>query len=227
VMSKKKPKRHTEKPNQPFSQLPSLLAEAGIDIEEGEVPVAVEEKPVPPREDEDSLFEMAMEGVAPVSWRNKPLATGPPAPIPRADPESEDYRLMCDAAAGIPALSIDDHPEYIEGWIGIAGRRYLPNLRSGLYSIQGQIDLHGLSRIEARGAVKDFIVRNSRLRACCVKIIHGRGINSSNDRAILKENLQRWLSTRRMGRYVVAYSSAPFKDGGVGAVYVLLRRTPA
>ena len=128
------------------------------------------------------------------------------------------------AVEGIPEMVVLDHPEYIEGWIGVAGKRFLPDLRNGLYSIQGQIDLHGLSRDEARRSVEDFVARMSRFRSCCVKIIHGRGMNSPNDRAVLKESLQKWLSTRRMSRHVVAYASAPLKDGGVGAVYVLLRK---
>ena len=129
------------------------------------------------------------------------------------------------AISGDPVLEVQDHPEYIEGWTSPGGRKYLPKLRCGFYSIQGQIDLHGLSREEARAAVEVFINRMGRDRSCCVKIIHGRGINSPNDRAILKESLHRWLSTRKLSRYVVAYASAPFNDGGVGAVYVLLRRT--
>ena len=131
---------------------------------------------------------------------------------------------MEDAINGIPENPISDHPEYIEGWVGIAGKKFLPNLRNGLYSIQAQIDLHGLSREEARVVVEEFIAQMSRFRSCCVKIIHGRGINSLSDRAVLKESLQRWLSSRRMSRYVVAYASAQFPDGGVGALYVLLSR---
>jgi len=127
------------------------------------------------------------------------------------------------AVNGDPELGVPDHPEYIEGWVGVSGRRFLPGLRNGLYSIQEQIDLHGLSRQEARGVIEDFIVRASRYRSCCVKIIHGRGINSPSDKAVLKESLQQWLSTRRMSRHVVAYASAPLKDGGVGAIYVLLK----
>ena len=83
-----------------------------------------------------------------------------------------------------------------------------------------------MSCVEAREAVEDFIVRMSRARSCCVKIVHGRGINSPTDKAVLKEQLQRWLATRRMSRHVVAYASAPYADGGVGAIYVLLRRSP-
>ena len=90
-------------------------------------------------------------------------------------------------------------------------------------NIQGQIDLHGYGRAEAETAVQDFIIRMSRLRSCCIKIIHGRGINSPAEGATLKAGLQRLLATRRMSRYVVAYASAPSRYGGVGAVYVLLR----
>jgi DNA-nicking Smr family endonuclease len=129
---------------------------------------------------------------------------------------------MIEAVEGDFPISIPEHPEYIEGWVGIAGKRLLPNLRDGLYSIQGQIDLHGLNRAEAQIAVEDFIIHMSRYRGCCVKIIHGRGINSPEDPAPLKDRLQRILTTRRMSRYVVAYASAPHRDGGVGAVYVLL-----
>ena len=126
------------------------------------------------------------------------------------------------ALEGDPVPSMLDHPEYIEGWVDLAGKRFLPHLRSGLYSIQGQIDLHGLSQAEARQLVDAFIVNMSRFRECCVKIIHGRGLNS-NDKAVLKDSLQRWFSTRRLARHVVAYASAQAQDGGVGAIYVLLR----
>ena len=127
------------------------------------------------------------------------------------------------AARGEPIPSALDHPEYIEGWVGPDGKRLLPKLRSGVYSLQAQLDLHGLGLAEARETVEEFVASSGRFRSCCVKIIHGRGINSPTDRAVLKENLERWLRTRRMGRHVVAYASAPSRDGGVGAVYVLLR----
>jgi len=130
---------------------------------------------------------------------------------------------MEEAVRGGPT-EISNHPEYIEAWVDLRGRRYLPALRVGSYSIQDCLDLHGLSREEARIAVEEFVLSVPRAVSCCVKIVHGRGINSPGDRAVLKESLQRWLMTRRMARKVVAYASAPVSDGGVGAVYVILRR---
>lgn len=168
------------------------------------------------------MFGHAMDGVKRAEWRHEPLESPPPVPPEPVDPEAEHLRMMQDAVNGIPANPVTDHPEYIEGWVGVAGKRFLPNLRNGLYSIQGQIDLHGLSREQARITVEEYITQMARFRSCCVKIIHGRGINSPSDRAVLKDSLQRWLSTRRMSRHVVAYASAQYADGGVGALYVLL-----
>ncbi len=212
-----------------LSDLEKLVLKAGLRLKSEtkspgiEKPPA-EEKAALPLETDELLFNRAMQDVKRTPWRHATTSSDmkrPPPPSPR-DSALEEQRLMEAALAGDPALTNLDHPEYIEGWIGVAGKRFLPRLRDGLYSIQGQIDLHGLSAVEAKQVVEEFVVRMSRFRSCCVKIIHGRGINSSNDRAVLKENLGRWLSTRRMAQHVVAYASAPLNDGGVGAVYVLL-----
>ena len=218
-----------------LGDLARVIREAGITLRDQEPPSpppapapvapapAAAAAPDDPKGEED-LFEEAMREVARAPWSGEHREVAPAAPSVLAPSGSEDLRLMQAAVDGIPALEPGDHPEYIEGWIGVDGRRLLPGLRAGLYSIQGQLDLHGLDREEARAAVEDFVPAMCRFRSCCVKIIHGRGINSPGDRAVLKESLQRWLSTRRMARHVVAYASAPSSDGGVGAVYVLLRR---
>ncbi len=212
----------------PFKDLDVLVAKSGMRLGARE---PLPEKAIasqPPEnqaaeESDDQVFEREMRGVPRSSWTHDTAPSGPRQPIPMKDSEAEEVRLMQAAVDGDPALKVDDHPEYIEGWVGVAGRRFLPNLRNGIYSIQGQIDLHGLGREDARATVEEFIERMSRFHPCCVKIVHGRGINSANDRAVLKESLQRWLSTRRLSKRVVAYASAPLRDGGVGAIYVLLR----
>jgi DNA-nicking Smr family endonuclease len=220
--------------NTSLSQLAELVSRAGIRLKpkDKELPSAatdvrqsgaVRPEEVAELSDEDAFIN-AMHGVNRASWRHDLHPSSKPSGTATADPEVEARRMMQQAVEQDSPIPVLEHPEYIEGWVGVAGKRFLPNLRNGLYSIQGQIDLHGLSLSEARIAVEDYIVRMSRFRSCCIKIIHGRGINSPTDRATLKEALQRLLSTRRMSRYVVAYASAPSKDGGVGAVYVLLSK---
>jgi DNA-nicking Smr family endonuclease len=215
-----------------LSDLEKLVSRAGLRLKVEEQSRECEKPPekVDPAalpETDEELFGRAMEDVTRTPWKHARTSSDLqlPAPPTSRDAAREEQRLMEAAMAGDPELTSPDHPEYIEGWIGVAGKRFLPRLRDGLYSIQDQIDLHGLSSEEAKQVVEEFVVRMSRFRSCCVKIIHGRGMNSPNDRAVLKENLQRWLSTRRMARHVVAYASAPLKDGGVGAVYVLLQHS--
>jgi DNA-nicking Smr family endonuclease len=213
----------------PFSDLNRIMEQAGIHMRGADKAVdkpATKPSPPPPplRQDTDeSTFASAMADISRLSWRHEPARSSGPKPVPPPrSPELEEQMIMKEAIEGELSPLVQEHPEYIEGWVGVTGKRYLPNLRTGLYSIQEQLDLHGFNRIEARIVVEDFIERMSRFQSCCVKIIHGRGINSPSDRAVLKENLQLWLSSRRMSRYVVAYASAQLNDGGVGAVYVLL-----
>jgi DNA-nicking Smr family endonuclease len=217
-----------------LSQLDELLRKAGIrsmprkgssvpPARNPGKPAPVESTP-PVEATDKEIFSEAMFDVKRASWKHRPHPSSEPVRLPDRDPEAEERKLMQEAMDEDIPIPIPEHPEYIEGWVGVAGKRYLPNLRNGLYSIQGQIDLHGMNREEAQTAVEEYIVHMSRFRPCCIKVIHGRGINSPSDRATLKENLQRFLSTRRMSRYVVAYASAPARDGGVGCVYVLLSR---
>ena len=210
-----------------LAKLKEVVQQAGVHLKSTE-PVAPPPKPPQPPEprtqSDEEVFSEAMHDVKRSEWRHNRVHLTQPRPTNSASSEQEEKQLMRETIEGELAPLVQEHPEYIEGWIGVVGKRYLPNLRNGMYSIQEQLDLHGFNRVEARAFVEEFVVRMSRFRSCCVKIIHGRGINSPDDRAVLKESLQRWLSTRRMSRYVVAYASAPLNDGGVGAVYVLLRR---
>ena len=218
-----------------LNQIARLVDTAGIRLKAQNAPIALPaQKEVRPAANsataapieivDEELFISAMNGVPRARWRHRPHPASQPAPDIPGNPATDERKLMQAAFEGGGPNAVCDHPEYIEGWVGVAGKRFLPNLRNGVYSIQGHIDLHGLTWAEAQIQVDSFIGQMSRFRACCVKIIHGRGINSPTDRATLKEELKRFLATRKMSRCVLAYASAPLCDGGVGAIYVLLSR---
>jgi DNA-nicking Smr family endonuclease len=216
-----------------LSELEALVHKAGVHLKSAEAQVVpsapIPRKPEPVLEElseksDDELFQAAMNSLERVGRKQDLL---PQAKIPLAsktDHEAEDRRLMQEAMNEAVPLPVPDHPEYIDGWIGVSGKQYLPNLSNGLYLIQGQIDLHGMNQTEAHIAVEEYISRMSRFHPCCIKIIHGRGINSPYDRSLLKDSLQRLLNTRKMSRYVLAYASSSSHDGGAGAIYVLLNR---
>ena len=96
----------------------------------------------------------------------------------------------------------------------------LRRLRRGLYPIEDELDLHGLSQTEARDRLAEFIAFHRNAGHRCLRIIHGKGYRSGARGPILKIAVNSWL--RRLGD-VVAFTSARAIDGGTGAVYVLLR----
>jgi DNA-nicking Smr family endonuclease len=97
-------------------------------------------------------------------------------------------------------------------------------LRQGHFAWQAYLDLHGKRRQEAREAVERFLGESRSQRRRCVLIVHGRGLNSKDQIPVLKESLRVWLAQGRIARSVLAFCSAKPSDGGVGAVYVLLRK---
>jgi len=92
-------------------------------------------------------------------------------------------------------------------------------LRRGHWSIQHQIDLHGLRRDEAREALAAFIREAMRRGLRCVRVVHGKGHGSPGRQPVLKARVQRWLA---QCDEVVAFTQASAPQGGAGALIVLL-----
>lgn len=98
--------------------------------------------------------------------------------------------------------------------------KVLRSLRHGEIRWQATLDLHGTTVIQARNVLSHFLSENIQLGHRCLLIIHGKG-KHENEPPILKNQINNWL---RQYPDVLAFSSAISKDGGTGAVYVLLRR---
>jgi DNA-nicking Smr family endonuclease len=93
-------------------------------------------------------------------------------------------------------------------------------LRRGHWIVQGEVDLHGLTRDEARLHLAAALNAFGRRGARCVRVIHGKGLRSRNREPVLKAKVGHWLAQRDD---VMAYCEAPPRDGGGGALLVLLR----
>ncbi len=93
-------------------------------------------------------------------------------------------------------------------------------LRRGLFPIEDELDLHGLSQAAARDHVVEFLRFNRDGGRRCVRIIHGKGYRSGTRGPLLKIAVDFWL---RRHPDVMGFTSARPIDGGTGAVYVLLR----
>jgi DNA-nicking Smr family endonuclease len=100
------------------------------------------------------------------------------------------------------------------------GRDVAGKLRRGHWTVQAELDLHGMTSDEAHDALSDFIVA-ARVRGTrCVRVIHGKGLTSHNKEPVLKGKVRRWLAH---WDEVLAYVEAPRLAGGGGAVLVLLK----
>ena len=93
-------------------------------------------------------------------------------------------------------------------------------LRRGLYPVDDELDLHGLTQSAARNQLADFLAHSRDGGLRCVRIIHGKGYRSGARGPVLKIAVNLWL---RRHLDVMAFVSARAIDGGAGAVYVLLR----
>ncbi len=116
-------------------------------------------------------------------------------------------------------LDTDDALSYRRTGIGTDVTR---KLRKGGWSIQGQVDLHGLRRDQAREALVDFIKDAARMGWRCVRVVHGKGLGSPGKTPVLKAKVQSWLIQKQE---VLAFVQARPAHGGAGALVVLLQQS--
>ena len=95
-------------------------------------------------------------------------------------------------------------------------------LKQGRYAIDATLDLHRLSIEEARQAVYQFIRDCVERDVRTALISHGKGIRSVGRPAVLKSYVAKWLP---MMPDVMAFHSAQNNHGGVGSVYIILRKS--
>ncbi|MEO8279709.1 MAG: Smr/MutS family protein [Ideonella sp.] len=160
----------------------------------------------------------------------QPLRRLPTAPLPREPAQAIPRQRELDEAAVLheaisdefdveTLLETDDTLSYRRSDIGVA---VLRKLRRGVWTIQAELDLHGLRRDEAREALAAFMRRAVRERLRCVRVVHGKGNGSPGREPVLKAKVKSWLVQRQE---VIAFVQARPTDGGHGALVVLLSPT--
>ncbi|MBN2360405.1 MAG: Smr/MutS family protein [Deltaproteobacteria bacterium] len=167
-----------------------------------------------------------MAGVQPLRPDLRRPPQPPPAePRPAAmDDDAAALLELGELVAGHGSFDIVDRDEHIEGSAVGLDPRILRRLRQGEYSIASHLDLHGLTRDEARARLERFVGDARRRGQRCVLVVHGRGLHSKDQRPVLKEALVAWFGRASLRKQILAFCSARPYDGGTGALYVLLRR---
>lgn len=150
----------------------------------------------------------------------------------RLRPEPEPRSRQLDEQAALQESLSDefDVESLLETDAELAFRRpdipddVLKRLRRGQWSIQGQVDLHGLRRDEAREALGAFLREAGRQGWRCVRVVHGKGLGSPGRKPVLKAKVRSWLVQKNE---VLAFVQARGDEGGAGALVVLLQPLPA
>ena len=169
---------------------------------------------------DENLFMRAIGTTKPLR-RNPsvPLAPEPPAPIPVQHQLDEARALretISDDFDVSTLLDADDAMSFRRPGIGTDVTR---RLRAGDWTIQRQLDLHGLRTDEARDALGAFVRNAHKQGVRCVRVVHGKGLGSPGRQPVLKVKAQRWLIQKKE---VLAFVSAKPAEGGAGALVVLL-----
>ncbi len=173
--------------------------------------------------DEDEAFLRAMQGVEGITARGRDVHQAPELAkqTPGAGGGGSSLQDLLDGAI---EFQLEYSEEFIQGHVSGFDPVVLGRLRSGQYSPEGHLDLHGMVAQEAYDALVSFMRGAYAKGLRTVLLIPGRGRNSPEGFGVLREKLQNWLTHDPFKRVVLAFCTAQARDGGAGAVYVMLRK---
>ena len=173
---------------------------------------------------EKNLFVRAAGAVKPLREQQRvQLAPEQPAPIPfqqQLDEQRVLQEAISDEFDASTLLDVDDALSFRRPGIGID---VTGKLRKGQWTIQRELDLHGLRREDAREALAAFVRGAHKQGVRCVRVVHGKGLGSPGKMPVLKGKVQGWLIQKDE---VLAFVQARADEGGAGALVVLLKPSP-
>ena len=173
-------------------------------------------------DDDSELFRGAIGPVRPLPAAPEPPAK--PKPRPRAamaERDERDARSEFVRAMDEPLLEAGDALVFRRDTVPA---RTLQRLRRGEFAVQDELDLHASAVREAEATLRAFLAEAREAGHGCVRIIHGKGLHSTDAFGrggvpLVKNLVDRMLRQRSD---VLAFHSAPPRAGGTGAVLVLL-----
>lgn len=164
------------------------------------------------------VWRAVVRDAVPLDGRPPPEDEAPPAPAPSAKSDP-----VAPPSAG-PARAFRQTPADLPGHGDSSGldRATATRLRRGRLPVEAKLDLHGLTQGAAYAALSDFVTRSQGVGKRCVLVVTGKGLREGT--GVLRAMVPRWLNEPALRRLVLGFSHARPKDGGEGALYVLLKR---
>lgn len=121
-----------------------------------------------------------------------------------------------------PAPPAPPKAELVPGRAAGVDKRSVERLNRGEREIEAKLDLHGMTREEAHGALSHFVFGAAERGLRCVLVVTGKGRGEGG--GVLKAEVPRWLNTEPLRGQILAFSRARPRHGGDGALYLLLKR---
>ena len=114
-------------------------------------------------------------------------------------------------------------PEIKHGEAPSLDKHSARKLRQGRLPVEDHLDLHGLRQDEACSSLASFLDHACHADKRCVLVITGKGDHSQGD-GVLRKMVPRWLNQTPNREKILSFNYARPRDGGNGALYVLLKR---
>jgi DNA-nicking Smr family endonuclease len=190
---------------------------------------------------EDELtFHRMMSGVTPLTEKSARVPMTAESRSGRAKVNPEELRKQAQVEAtsvlehlhslvdDVARFEVSDDGKRVEGRRVDAPPNLVRELRRGMLPIDARLDLHGLTAVDARERLADFLKEKRGRGERCVLVIHGKGEGTAGSiggaGGVLRGEIAAWLAQGRAKDCVAAFATAREEDGGEGAVYVALRR---
>ena len=167
-------------------------------------------------EEDRRLFEAAMQGV-------RPLPPGPRRAVPEWQAEEPAPSPLRSRPPREP-LHVDGEGENLSAAAFGVAHDLVRSLARGEIEPEAESDLHHLTADVAAHQAERFIEQSVEKGRRCVLLIHGRGLHSGPSGPALRSALLEYLCRQPLAKHVLAFTSAPPRHGGTGALIVLLRR---
>jgi DNA-nicking Smr family endonuclease len=176
----------------------------------------------PPPEDED-LARQDREFLAAMAGEVAPAATAVPAVEAAAAAQAavdraEFFRYLADHRPARP----EPRPPRVSAGPPLAAGDFRRLSADPTWSPDGQIDLHGRTRLAAVEALERFVRWAEGEGFGHILVVVGQGHHSPAGETVLGDAVRRWLDDRGL-----AYTAAPSRLGGGGALLVVLSQPRA
>ncbi|HZH28662.1 MAG TPA: Smr/MutS family protein [Azospirillaceae bacterium] len=178
-----------------------------------------------PTPEELKLWHEAMRDAVPLERaRPRPKAPVPPdPPAPSPGPVAKPVSIPAPADAAARITRMPPLPDLDPAGVPGLDRRTADRLRKGKVELRGRIDLHGMTQAQAHAALVSFILRCWNEDRRTVLVITGKG-SVGEGGGVLRRAVPRWLNEPPLRERILGINEAAQRDGGVGALYVLLKR---